>query len=118
MRELKVKRKRRARRVKRVRRKLMNVGGSLRLSVFRSNKHFYAQIIDDKLGKTLVSVSEKELGQMAGSKIEAAYELGRLVASKAKKRKIKAVMFDKGAYKYHGRVKSFADAAREEGLKF
>lgn len=119
MKETKIKKERRLRRRLRVRRRLIKLATRLRLSVFRSNKHFYAQIIDDAKGKTLVSISEKELGgDVVGNKTVKARELGRLFAQKAKKKKIETVAFDRGAYKYHGRVKSFADAVREEGLKF
>lgn len=89
-----------------------------RLSVFRSNEHLYAQIIDDSQGKTLASISEKVLGKEKKTKTEKAKDLGIALAKIATEKKIKAVVFDKGAYKYHGRVKSFADGAREGGLTF
>lgn len=90
-----------------------------RLSVYRSNVAMYAQIIDDGKGKTLVSVSEKNLTK--GEKLtksEKAKMLGTLVAKKAKEKKITSVVFDRGSYAYHGRVKQLAEGAREGGLQF
>jgi large subunit ribosomal protein L18 len=90
-----------------------------RLTVFRSNRFIYAQIIDDVKGKTLLGVSEKHLTAAKKVKrIEKSKELGLLVAKKAIEKKIKEVVFDKGSYKYHGRVKALAEGAREGGLKF
>lgn len=91
-----------------------------RLSVFRSIKYLYAQVIDDTKAATLVAVSEKELGEKAEkeSKTQRAKNLGIVLGKKAVKKKIKSVRFDKGSYKYHGRVKAFADGAREGGLQF
>lgn len=91
-----------------------------RLSVFRSNKEIYAQIIDDVSGKTLVSASsrDKELSEVKGTKSEIATAVGKAIAEKAKKSGIEAVAFDRGGYQYHGRVKSLADGAREGGLNF
>jgi len=89
-----------------------------RLSVFRSNDHMYAQIIDDAAGKTLVGVSEKAIGKQAGNKTEKAKLLGMALAKEAVSKKIAAVVFDKGSYRYHGRVKALAEGAREGGLKF
>ncbi|MDE2025966.1 MAG: 50S ribosomal protein L18 [Patescibacteria group bacterium] len=99
----------------------MNVRGTEampRLSVARSNKHFQAQIINDAKGVTLVGVSEVHLKSAAKTKTEKAKQLGLLLAEEAKKHKVTAVVFDKGAYRYHGRVKAFAEGAREGGLKF
>jgi len=91
-----------------------------RLSVFRSNKGIYAQLIDDVTGKTLVSASssEKEIASKKVAKIEQAKLVGTAVAEKAKAAGITTIRFDRGGYLYHGRVKSLADAAREAGLKF
>ena len=91
-----------------------------RLAVFRSNNHMYAQIIDDKAGKTLVSASSLELkGTVAnGGNKAAAREVGKLVAQKAIDAGIKAVVFDRGGYVYHGRVLELAEGAREGGLEF
>ena len=88
-----------------------------RLSVFRSGKHIYAQIIDDASGKTLVSASSQEL-KTKSAKTDLGGEVGKLIATKAKEHKIAAVVFDRGGYKYHGRVKALADGAREAGLNF
>ena len=90
-----------------------------RLSVFRSNKQIYAQVIDDLSGKTLVSASskEKEAGDSVRGIAQAAV-VGKLIAGKCRDKGIEAVVFDRGGYKYHGRVKSLAEAAREGGLKF
>lgn len=102
----------------RIRRKIRLVSDRLRLSVFRSNKHLYAQIIDDKNGETISSASDKLLDKLKGSKTDLAHELGLLLAKKAKDKKITKVVFDKGRYSYHGKVKAFADGAREGGLQF
>ncbi len=104
------------RRLIRIRKKIMFVSDRPRLTVFRSNVNIYAQIIDDSKSKTLVSASSKEVD--AKKKMEQAQEVGKLIAQKAVKAKIKSVVFDKGAYKFHGRVKALADGAREGGLNF
>jgi large subunit ribosomal protein L18 len=96
--------------------------GRARLSVFRSSKHIYAQVIDDRKGETLVSASsiEKELrsGLKTGADIEAAKAVGKRLAERAASKGITDLVFDRGSYRYHGRVKALADAAREGGLKF
>lgn len=97
--------------------KLRNIAQRPRLSVFRSNKFIYAQIINDIDGKTLVGISEKELTEK-GVKTDKAKKLGMLLAKKALKKKIKTVVFDRGSYAYHGRVKALAEGAREGGLVF
>ena len=102
----------------RVRLKSKGHSDRLRLHVFRSNRHMYAQIIDDQKGVTLVSCSEKELKDQKGTKTDRAKLVGQLIAKKAKTKKIKKVRFDRGWYQYHGRVKSLAEAAREGGLEF
>ncbi|RIK99805.1 MAG: 50S ribosomal protein L18 [Proteobacteria bacterium] len=110
-----------ARRKKRVRLSLRRAGnGHPRLSVFRSSKHIYAQVIDDAKGETLASASslEKSLRGTTGADVDAARAVGKLVAERAVKNGIKNVVFDRGAYLYHGRVKALADAAREGGLTF
>jgi large subunit ribosomal protein L18 len=91
-----------------------------RLSVFRSNKEIYAQIIDDTSGKTLASASSRDaaLKDAKGTKSELAAEVGKVLAQKAQAAGVEAVAFDRGGYQYHGRVKSLADGAREGGLKF
>ena len=90
--------------------------GRLRLSVFRSLKHIYAQIIDDEKGVTLVSASSLAL-KLKGNKTEVARQVGRALAEKALALGIKQVAFDRGPYKYHGRVKALAEGAREGGLE-
>lgn len=89
-----------------------------RLSVYRSNSHIYAQIIDDTKGHTLVSASSKDLGLEKSNDIAAAVSVGEAIAKKALEANIEAVVFDRGGYIYHGKIKSLADAAREAGLKF
>jgi len=91
-----------------------------RLSVYRSNKEIYAQLVDDLQGVTLTSASSKakEISSMEGSKTEKAAMVGKLIAKKAIAAGITSVVFDRGGYLYHGRVKQLADAAREGGLKF
>jgi large subunit ribosomal protein L18 len=109
----------RARRRRRIRKKISGTTERPRLSVFRSNKHIYAQIIDDVNGHTLVEASTRGLGTSGSSKTaEAAKEVGKLLASRAVERGIGAVAFDRGGYLYHGRVKALAEGAREGGLRF
>ena len=104
----------------RIRESLSGTAVRPRLSVFRSNANITAQIIDDEKGVTLVSVStlEKELKIANGGNVEAAKLVGAEIAKRAKKAKIEEVVFDRGGYLYHGRVKALAEAARENGLKF
>lgn len=109
------------RRKRRIRFKLKSVAnGRLRLSVTRSNAQIYVQIIDDSKGVTLASASslEKDLKLKNGSNVEAAVAVGKLIAERASKAKIKDVVFDRSGYIYHGRIKALADAAREGGLNF
>jgi len=105
-------------RKKRVSMKIRGTKEKPRLSVFRSNKFIYAQIIDDDAKKTVCGISEKQFGEEKGTKMEKAKALGVNIASLAKKHKISHVIFDKGLYKYHGRVKALAEGAREGGLQF
>ena len=112
-----------ARRKQRVRLALRRSGGGRpRLSVFRSSKHIYAQVIDDLKGETLASASslEKSMrdGGKTGADIDAAKAVGKLLAERAAEKGVKEVVFDRGSYLYHGRVKALADAARESGLSF
>jgi large subunit ribosomal protein L18 len=97
-------------------------GERKRLSVFRSSKHIYAQVIDDDAGVTVVAASSIEKtsreGIKTGASVEAAKAVGKLIAERAQEKGIKDVVFDRGAYLYHGRVKALADAAREGGLNF
>ena len=111
------------RRVARVRRSLKKVaGGRPRLSVHRTGKHIYAQVIDDLEGTTVASASslEKDLREKlsSGSNKSAAGEIGKLIAERASKAGVTEVVFDRGGFLFHGRVKALADAAREAGLKF
>jgi large subunit ribosomal protein L18 len=110
------------RRKARVRRNLRSVSSRPRLSVFRSSKHIYAQVIDDTHGLTVASASsiDKELqGKLPkGTDVDAAMAVGKLVASRAIAAGVTDVVFDRGGYVYHGRVKALADAAREGGLNF
>jgi large subunit ribosomal protein L18 len=111
------------RRARRVRHALKDAAkGRPRLSVFRSSKHIYAQIIDDTGGRTLAAASslEKDLrsGLKTGADRAAATAVGKLIAERATKAGVAEIVFDRGAYRYHGRIKALADAAREGGLKF
>ncbi len=90
----------------------------LRLSVFRSNLHIYAQIIDDQKGRTLVAASDSELKGKKLKKAKKAEKVGELLAKKALEKNIKEVVFDRGSYQYHGRVKALAEGARKGGLVF
>jgi large subunit ribosomal protein L18 len=105
---------------RRIRRKLRGSEQRPRLNVYRSLKHIYAQVIDDALGKTLVSANTAEKGGKlkAGGNVAAAKAIGKLVAERAVQAGIKKVVFDRGGYIYHGRIKALADAAREAGLDF
>ena len=115
--------KQQERRTYRVRNQIRRTSGDrLRLSVFRSNRHIYAQIIDDAAGRTLVAASTMEgdvfgAGKYAGNK-DAATRIGRLLAERAIEQGIRSVVFDRGQYKYHGRVAALAEAARAGGLEF
>jgi large subunit ribosomal protein L18 len=104
---------------KRIRRKLAGTAERPRLAIFRSVAHIYAQVIDDAAATTLVSASSVDKdGKTNGGNVAAAKAIGKLVAERAKEKGIKAVVFDRGGYQYHGRVKALADAAREAGLEF
>ena len=131
------KRKKRYRRHKRVRAKVFGTSKVPRFCVFRSAKHIYVQLIDDEKGKTLVAASDLELkkSEVKGKKLKkkeektkeekkqlsrkavVAYQVGKLIAEKALKKKVKKAIFDRGGYKYHGRVKTVAEGVREGGLK-
>jgi large subunit ribosomal protein L18 len=103
----------------RIRKKLSGTTERPRLAIFRSVAHIYAQVIDDTKGVTLVSASSTEKGSTGtGGNIEAAKLIGQRVAERAKEKGIATVVFDRGGYQYHGRVKALADAAREAGLEF
>ncbi|MGG5254621.1 50S ribosomal protein L18 [Neobacillus sp. SM06] len=104
----------------RVRAKLSGTSTRPRLNVFRSNKHIYAQVIDDMNGVTLASAStlDKDLNLESSSNVEAAQKVGELVAKRALEKGITSVVFDRGGYLYHGRIQALADAARENGLQF
>ena len=104
-------------RAKRIRKKIRATSSLPRLCLYRSNIHIQAQVIDDTIGKTLIGLSEKSLG-IKGTKTEKAKALGLALAKVALEKKITAVVLDKGSYKYHGRVKAFAEGAREGGLQF
>jgi large subunit ribosomal protein L18 len=113
----------RERRVNRIRRSIrVSAHGRLRLSVHRSSKHIYAQVIDDEAGKTLAAASSRDkdfAGKLkTGADTAAAAEVGKLVAARAIAAGVKDVVFDRGGYLFHGRVKALADGAREGGLNF
>ena len=120
---IKAKVKARIRRHLRVRKKVFGTPERPRLSVFRSTRHIYAQLIDDVAGRTIVSANtcEKQLRQQLpqgrGSNVEAAKLVGRLIAERALAKGYSSAVFDRGGYKYHGRVKAVAESAREAGLK-
>lgn len=119
MRNLKI--KGRIKRSIRIRAKINGTKDRPRLCVFRSSRFIYAQIIDDTVQKTLVSANEKELKKTPGEKLNKfgrAKLVGQLLSQKAIKVKIEKIVFDRNGYKYHGRIKALADAAREGGLKF
>lgn len=117
MKKVKQLNEKRYRRKIRTRSKIFGTKEKPRLSVFRSNRYLYAQLIDDEKGHTLATVSSKELGKKTGSKTDEALEIGKLLAELSKKIGIKSAVFDTGRYKYHGRIKALAESARQAGLK-
>tara|TARA_B100001758_G_scaffold242906_1_gene251883 strand:+ start:564 stop:914 length:351 start_codon:yes stop_codon:yes gene_type:complete len=112
------KEKRRLKIRKSIRSKISGTKERPRVSVFKSNKAIYSQIIDDMSGNTLVSCSSVDIKKFGKNNIESSKEVGMKLAEKAKKKGIKKVLFDRGGYVYHGKIKSFADGAREGGLIF
>ncbi len=123
-----LKKEKRNRRHKRVRAKIFGTTEKPRLCVFRSNKHIYTQLINDEQGRILLAADDKSFLDVSqkdqkdkkktGGKIAIALEVGKLIAEKALKQKIKKVVFDRSGYKYYGRVKALAEGAREKGLEF
>ena len=103
---------------KRIRRRIAGTAERPRLAVFRSLSHIYAQVIDDVKGHTLAAASSAEKNGANGGNLTGAKAIGKLVAERAKDHGVEAVVFDRGGYLYHGRVKALAEAAREAGLKF
>ena len=119
----KIKKERRARRHARIRASIFGTKERPRLSVFKSDKSMYLQLIDDRVGKTLLSAHSREIklnkkSKESSARIEASFALGKLLAERAVSKKIKQVVFDRGGYKYHGLVKAAADGVREGGLIF
>jgi large subunit ribosomal protein L18 len=104
----------------RIRRKVRGEAARPRLNVFRSQKHIYAQVVDDRQGRTLAAASsvEKDFAVKSGGTVAAAKQVGKLVAQRAQDKGIRQVAFDRGGYQYHGRIQALADAAREAGLQF
>jgi len=100
----------------RIRRKMSGTAERPRLNVYRSLNHIYAQVVDDQAGVTIVSAST--IKSKSGGNVAAAKEIGKAIAERAKEKGVKKVVFDRGGYLYHGRVKALADAAREAGLEF
>lgn len=109
----------RNRRHAKIRARLKGTAAQPRLSIFRSNKHVVCQLIDDVSGVTLAAASGLDLAKnQTGTKTERAAEVGKLLADRAKEKKIKRISFDRGGYKYHGRVKAVAEELRQKGLEF
>jgi large subunit ribosomal protein L18 len=108
----------RIRRHKRVRKHIAGTAERPRLVVFRSNRGIAAQLVDDTVGRTIAAASSLDVRSGKGTKSDQATEVGKLLAANAKKADVKAVVFDRGGYLYHGRVKALAEAAREGGLEF
>ncbi|HQB27283.1 MAG TPA: 50S ribosomal protein L18 [Candidatus Paceibacterota bacterium] len=120
---IKTKEEKRKRRQARIRTKVSGSAVRPRLSVFKSNKHMFVQLVDDDAGKTLVSASDQEIKSEKGkkvdfTKVETSKAVGRLIAEKALAQKIKEAKFDRGGNRFTGRIKAIADGAREGGLKF
>ena len=104
---------------KRIRRRVAGSSERPRLAVYRSLAHIYAQVIDDRSGRTIVSASSNDKGASTnGGNVAGAKEIGKLIAERAKEKGVTRVVFDRGGYLYHGRIKALADAAREAGLEF
>jgi len=113
------KKRQKEKRHRKVRAKIYGTEERPRLCVFKSNKHIYAQVINDEKGFTLVSASDLEIKDLKkDKKINLAQKVGELVAKKAKDKKIETVVFDRGGFRYHGRVKTLAEEARKQGLQF
>jgi large subunit ribosomal protein L18 len=102
----------------RIRARVQGTADRPRLAVFRSLNHIYAQVIDDGQGRTVVAASSNEKSGANGGNVAGAKAIGKLIAQRAREKGVKAVVFDRGGYLYHGRVKALADAAREGGLEF
>jgi len=102
---------------RRIRRNLAGTAQRPRLSVYRSNKEIYAQIVNDESGETIAAASSREI-ESNNNKLDASTEVGKMIADRAKGKDVETVTFDRGGYLYHGRVKALADGAREGGLKF
>ncbi len=116
---MKLKKEEKRRRIQyRIRKKVSGTAASPRLSVFRSNKYIYCQLINDENGHTLCAASSREAGVAQGTKSEIAAAVGKLIAQRALDMSVSSVVFDRSGYLYHGRVKALADGAREAGLKF
>jgi len=109
---------RKIRRQRRVRAKISGTDKKPRLCVFRSNKHIYAQLINDEKKQTILSASDVKIKKGKATKSDTAKEIGKTIAKMALEKKIEKVIFDRGPYKYHGRIKAVAEGAREGGLKF
>ena len=114
----KIKLEKKQRRARRVRSRIFGTTKIPRMSVYKSLKQIYVQLIDDSTGKTLVSASSNEIKDKKSKKTDISFEVGQLAAKKAQEKKIKKVIFDKGSSKYHGRVKAVAEGARKGGLEF
>lgn len=112
------KQQKKIRRQRRVRAKILGTAKKPRLCVFRSNKHIYAQLIDDVQKKTILSASDQENKKGKAKKQDLAKKIGQEIAKQALEKKIEKVIFDRGPYQYHGRIKAVAEGAREGGLKF
>lgn len=116
---LKNRSERRTRRKRGIRKNILGVPGQPRLTVFRSSKHIYAQVIDDLSGRTITSASTNEKSYSSGGgNVNAASEIGKVIADRATSAGVKKVVFDRNGYRYHGRIRALADGAREGGLKF
>jgi large subunit ribosomal protein L18 len=115
---MKSKNEQRKLRHRRIRAKISGTKECPRLSIFKSNNYIYAQLIDDNEGNTLLSLNDLSFDKKNEKRTEKAKKVGKELAEKAKKQKIKKIVFDRGGYKYHGRVKALAEGAREGGLEF
>lgn len=115
---MQISQEKRAKRHRKIRKRISGTADKPRLCVFKSAKHIYAQLVNDEKGKTILALSDADIKKTKEAKVKVAAEVGKAIAKEALAKKIVNVVFDRGGYKYHGRIKALADGAREGGLKF
>lgn len=118
LKNMQISQEKRAKRHRKIRKRISGTADKPRLCVFKSAKHIYAQLVNDEKGKTILALSDADIKKTKEAKVKVAAEVGKAIAKEALAKKIVNVVFDRGGYKYHGRIKALADGAREGGLKF